>query len=110
LAALRRRLPDAVGAVDLIVGTSAGSALAAALRCGVAVEDIVDHQHGTPLALLPSLSEMDRDAGGPLPPLPRMRVGSPRLLLSTAPAPPPVYPRVAARAVLPQGRAPHTAQ
>jgi NTE family protein len=109
LAALQRRLPYAVGAVDLIVGTSAGSALAAALRCGVAVEDIVDHQRGTPLALLPSLSEIDRDAGGPLPPLPRMRVGSPRLLLSTALAPHRVYPWVAASALLPQGRARHTA-
>ena len=109
LAALQRRLPYAVGAVDLIVGTSAGSALAAALRCGVAVEDIVEHQRGTPLALLPSLSEIDRDAGGPLPPLPRMGVGSPRLLLSTALAPHRVYPWVAASALLPQGRARHTA-
>ena len=108
LAALQRRLPYPVGAVDLIVGTSAGSALAAALRCGVAVEDIVEHQRGTALALLPDLSEIDRDAGGPLPPLPRMRVGSPRLLLSTALAPHRVYPWVAASALVPQGRARHT--
>src|SRR4029453_18224669 len=93
----------------LIVGTSAGIAVPAALRCGVAVEDIVDHQRGTPLALLPSLSEIDRDAGGPRPPLPRMRVASPRLLLSTALAPHRVYPWVAASALLPQGRARHTA-
>jgi NTE family protein len=108
LAALQRRLPYPVGAVDLIVGTSAGSALAAALRCGVAVEDVVEHQRGTALALLPDLSAIDRDAGGPLPPLPRMRVGSPRLLLSTALAPHRVYPWVAASALLPQGRARHT--
>jgi len=108
LAALQRRLPYPVGAVDLIVGTSAGSALAAALRCGVSVEDIVEHQRGTVLALLPDLSEIDRDAGGPLPPLPRMRVGSPRLLLSTALAPHRVYPWVAASALVPQGRARHT--
>jgi NTE family protein len=108
LAALQRRLPYAVGAVDLIVGTSAGSALAAALRCGVAVDDIVEHQRGTVLALLPDLSEIDRDAGGPLPPLPRMRVGSPRLLVSTALAPHRVYPWVAASALVPQGRARHT--
>jgi NTE family protein len=108
LAALQRRLPYPVGAVDLIVGTSAGSALAAALRCGVAVEDIVEHQRGRALALLPDLNEIDRDAGGPLPPLPRMRVGSPRLLLSTALAPHRVYPWVAASALVPQGRARHT--
>jgi len=105
LAALQARLPYPVGAVDHIVGTSAGSALAAALRCGVAVEDIVEHQRGTALALLPDLSEIDRDAGGPLPPLPQMRVGSPRLLLSTALAPHRVHPWVAASALLPRGRA-----
>jgi NTE family protein len=108
LAALQRRLPYPLGAVDLIVGTSAGSALAAALRCGVAVDDIVEHQRGTALALLPALSEIDRDAGGPLPPLPRMRVGSPRLLLSTALAPHRVHPWVAASGLVPQGRARHT--
>jgi NTE family protein len=108
LAALQRRLPYPLGAVDLIVGTSAGSAMAAALRCGVAVEDIVEHQRGTPLALLPQLSEIDRDAGGPLPPLPRMRVGSPRLLISTALAPHRMHPWVAASALVPQGRARHT--
>src|SRR6266511_4910648 len=108
LAALQRQLPYAVGTVDLIVGTSAGSALAAALRCGVSVEDIVEHQRGTVLALLPDLSEIDRDAGGLLPPLPRMRVGSPRLLLNTALAPHRVYPWVAASALVPQGRARHT--
>jgi len=108
LAALQRRLPYPLGAVDLIVGTSAGSALATALRCGVGVEDIVEHQRGTPLALLPQLSEIDRDAGSPLPPLPRMRVGSPRLLISTALAPHRMHPWVAASALVPQGRARHT--
>jgi NTE family protein len=109
LAALQRRLPYPLGAVDLIVGTSAGSVMAAALRCGVAVDDIVEHQRGGPLALLPALGEIDRDAGGPLPPLPRMRVGSPRLLLSTALAPHRVHPWVAASALVLQGRARHTA-
>jgi NTE family protein len=108
LDALQRRLPYPVGTVDLVVGTSAGSALAAALRCGVAVEDIVEHQRGTALALVPDLSEIDRDAGGPLPPLPRMRVGSPRLLLSLALARHRVHPWVVASALLPQGRARHT--
>ena len=108
LAALQRRLPYPVGTVDLIVGTSAGSALAAALRCGVPVEDVVELQRGTAMALLPGLSEIDRDAGGPLPPLPRMRVGSPRLLLSMALAPHRVHPWVVASALVPQGRARHT--
>ena len=38
LVALQRRLPVPLGAVDLIVGTSAGSIMAAALRCGVGVD------------------------------------------------------------------------
>ena len=49
LVALQERLPVPVGEVDLIVGTSAGSVLAAALRCGVGVEEIAAHQRGVPL-------------------------------------------------------------
>lgn len=102
LVTLQERLPCPIGAVDLVQGTSAGGILAAALRCGVEVEDIVDHQRGSSLAL-PSLDEMDRD-GGALPPLPRMQIGSPRLLVSTALAPHRVHPWVAASALLLVGR------
>ena len=35
LPALQDRLPCPLGEVDLIIGTSAGSVIAAALRCGV---------------------------------------------------------------------------
>ena len=86
LVALQEQLPFPLGAVDLVVGTSAGSILAAALRCGVAVEEIVEHQRGSRLVMLPHLAEMERDAGA-LPPLPRMRIGSPRLLAAAALAP-----------------------
>lgn len=103
LAALQDRLPRRLGAVDLVVGTSAGSILAAALRCGVDVEQIVEHQRGSPLVGLPHLSQLDRDAG-PLPPLPRLRIGSPGLLASTARAPHRVRPWVAASGLLLQGR------
>lgn len=108
LAALQERLPCPVGDVDLLVGTSAGSVLAAALRCGVAVDDIVAHQRGSAMAPLPHLHELDRDSGGALPPLPRLRIGSARLLASTALAPHRVHPWVAASALVPQGRAKHT--
>jgi NTE family protein len=108
LDALRWRLPYPVGSVDLIVGTSAGSVLAAALRCGVGVDDIVEYQRGAALGLLPDLGEIDREAGGPLPPLPQMRVGSPQLLLSAALAPHRIHPWVAASALMPHGRARHT--
>jgi NTE family protein len=106
LVALQERLATPLGDLDLIVGTSAGSVLAAALRCGVGVDEIADHQRGVPLVALPDLRELDRDAG-PLPPLPRMRLGSPRLLASTARAPHRVHPWVAASALILQGRARH---
>jgi NTE family protein len=103
LVALQRRLPVPLGEVDLIVGTSAGSIMAAALRCGVGVDEIVEHQRGGRLLTLPHLSELDRDAG-PLPSLPRLRIGSPRLLARTALAPHRVRPWVAASALVLQGR------
>jgi len=106
LVALQERLPVPVGEVELIVGTSAGSVVAAALRCGVAVEEIAEHQRGGSLTALPDLSELDRDSG-PLPPLPRLRLGSPRLLASTARAPHRVHPWVAASSLIPPGRARH---
>src|SRR4029453_7733696 len=83
LAALQRRLASPGGAVDLIVVTSAGSVMAAALRCGVTVDDIVEHQRGTALVLLPALSEIDRDACGPRQPPPPLRGRPPRPLLRT---------------------------
>jgi NTE family protein len=103
LAALQQQLRSPLGEVDLIVGTSAGSVLAAALRSGVDVERIVAHQRGSALSGLPDLSQLDREAG-PLPPLPRLRMGSPRLLATTALAPHRVHPWVAASGLLPRGR------
>src|SRR2546430_12346204 len=103
LAALQERVPYPLGGGALVVGPSAGSGLAAGLRCGVGVDDIVAHQGGSRLAALPHLGELDRDAG-PWPPLPRMRIGSPRLLFGTALAPHRVHPWVAASALVLQGR------
>jgi NTE family protein len=103
LVALQERLARPLGSADLIVGTSAGSVMAAALRCGFDVEQIVEHQRGSRLVTLPHLSHFDRDSG-PLPRLPRLRIGSPRLLASTARAPHRVLPWVAASGLVPQGR------
>jgi NTE family protein len=107
LTALQDQLPYPIGAVGTVVGTSAGSVLAAALRCGVDVQEIVAHQRGSALSELPHLDELDRDAGGPLPPIPRIRPGSPRLVLNTVRAPHRIHPWVAASAFVPQGRARH---
>jgi NTE family protein len=106
LAALQERLPGPVGDVDLMVGTSAGSVMAAALRCGVDVREIVEHQRGARVAGLPRLAELDHEAGA-WPPLPRLRIGSPRLLATTALAPHRVHPWVAASALALEGRAQH---
>jgi NTE family protein len=78
------------------------------LRCGVAVDDIVAHQRGDPLPVLPHLAELDEESG-PLPPMPRLRLGSPRLLASSVRAPHRVHPWVAASALLPEGRGRHHA-
>jgi NTE family protein len=106
LAALQERVGRPLEDAEIIVGTSAGSVIAASLRCGVPVETIVAHQRGVPLASIPDLADLDRDSGAH-PPLPRMRLGSPRLLASTARAPHRVHPWVAASALVPQGRAQH---
>jgi NTE family protein len=103
LVAVQDRLAVPIGEVDLLVGTSVGSILTVALRCGLSVEEIVAHQRGGPVAALPRLDDLDRDAG-PRPPRPRMRIGSPRLLATTARAPRRVHPWVAASALAPQGR------
>jgi NTE family protein len=106
LGALEERIGRSLRDVDLMVGTSAGAVLAAALRCGMDVDAIVAHQRGAAHAALPLLSDLDRDSGR-LPPLPRLALGSTRLLASTARAPHRVHPWVAASALVPQGRARH---
>ncbi len=107
LVALQQRLDRPLGEADLVVGTSAGSVLAAALRCGVSVDEIVAHQRGEAHVELPRLQELDRDSGGPLPPLPRLRLGSPRLLASTVWSPRRIHPLVAVSALVPKGRSQH---
>jgi len=46
LACLQDRLPCPAGDVDVIVGTSAGAVLAAALRCHASVEEMMAWQRG----------------------------------------------------------------
>ena len=108
LVALQQRLDRPLHGVDMIVGTSAGSLLAAALRCAVPLESVLEHQRGGVFAALPHVAELDRDSGR-RPPLPRLRLGSPKLLARLAKAPHRVHLQVAASAFLPQGRAQHQA-
>lgn len=105
LPAVQERLPCPAGEVDVIVGTSAGSVLAAALRCGVSVGEMVAYQRGEPAGPLAGTSS-DLTAG-PWPPLPQLQFGSPRLMLATLLTPHRVHPSVGASAWLPRGRGNH---
>jgi NTE family protein len=90
---------------EVLIGTSAGSVLAAFLGCGIGVEQLLNHQRGIVVPGDPQISyDPDRDSGGALPPRPRLRIGSPRGVLSSALRPWRVTPMGALSAVLPQGR------
>ncbi len=105
---VQQRLAVPLGDADLIVGTSAGSVLAAALRCGVTLDEITALQRGETAPALRDAGVRDLD-DGPLPPRPHLRAGSPRLMLTTLLAPHRVHPGVGASAWLPRGRGRHEA-
>ncbi len=108
LTCLQDRLPLAAAEADLIVGTSAGSVLAAALRCGASFEEMGAWQCGDAAGLLgesAALAAMD----SPLPPLPHLRIGSVQLAAAGLLRPHRVPPWVGAAAWLPQGRGQHAA-
>jgi NTE family protein len=93
---------DARGA-DTLVGTSAGSIAAAFLASGVSVDTMRNHQLGRPD---PEDTRIDYDYSSdrPLPPLPRLRLGSRSLLVHTARHPRQVTPMAAFTALLLEGR------
>ncbi len=91
--------------VEVCVGTSAGSVLAALLGCGVGVDVVLRHQQAVPLPADPDISwDYDRDSGGALPPRPGLAVGSPPLLLAAARRPRAMSPLAAFAGALPRGR------
>jgi len=106
LAALTVRLDRPLGDLDLVLGTSAGSVLGAALRCGVDVCELIRHQRGNQADdRLPGIRTLDRETGDGLPPVPLPWIGSPRLLAAAARAPWSMNPVIAAAGLLPVGRA-----
>ncbi len=106
LRAVAERMPCPVGEVDMLVGTSAGSVLAAALRCRVSVDELIAFQRGEAVGVLAhGVHDLH---GGPLPPLPHLRVGSPRLMAASLFTPHRVHPWVGASAWLPRGRGRHS--
>ena len=106
LAAVQDRLPVPAGELDVVLGTSAGSVLAAALRSGFTVADLVAHQSGGPAGPLSAIGSPDL-GGAAMPPRPQLRIGSPRLLRTVLRAPRRVHPWVVVNACLPRGRAEH---
>ena len=90
---------------DVLIGTSAGSVLAAFLGCDVSVQSLLNHQKGVVVEGDPAIDyDYDSDGGGALPPRPKLRIGSPRGVLSSALHPRRTTPMMALSAVLPQGR------
>jgi NTE family protein len=106
LVRLQEGLPGPVAEVDLIVGTSAGSVLAAALRCRASLAEITAWQHGNVTGKLSESAALAAQEG-PLPPLPYPRPGS--LPLAYAALTLQVPPWVGASGWLPHGRGQHAA-
>ncbi|WP_214405153.1 patatin-like phospholipase family protein [Pseudonocardia lacus] len=114
LANLAEHVDRPLGEVDLLLGTSAGSVLGAALRCGMTVDELVAHQRGAAPAEiapdldggdLPDMRTIERESGDGRPPLPLPWIGSPRLLAAAAAHPLRTNPVIAASGLLPAGRA-----
>jgi NTE family protein len=102
-------LSDTVGLdprdAEVLIGTSAGSVLAASLGCGMSIETLANHQAGTPAEGDPVVEyDYEHDTGGSLPPLPKLKLGSKGLLFTATIHPWKVTPMAALSAVIPQGR------
>ncbi len=105
LYALEQSLGMDVRDMDVIIGTSAGSIMAAVLSNDVPLEAVLRHQRGRARADDVRIDwDYDSDSGSALPPLPMLGVGSPRLLARVARHPSRFRPITAASALLPKGR------
>lgn len=89
---------------EVIVGTSAGSVLAALLGAGVAVDDLRNSQLGLPVEGWELQYDHESGAGGATPARPHLGIGSRSLLWNTLRHPRTVTPMAAVSAVLPAGR------
>lgn len=93
------------GSADMLVGTSAGSVLAAFLGAGVGLDTIHHHQLGIPGASDQVIDyDVAGDGGGPLPQRPQLRMGSRGLALRAALHPRRYPPAAALSSLLPRGR------
>jgi NTE family protein len=106
LPAVQDLLPRPLNDADVIVGTSAGSVLAAALRCRASIDEMIAYQRGEAVGVLRNTGPSTIEHG-PLPPWPHLRVGSPPLMLASLLKPHRVHPSVGASAWLLRGRGQH---
>lgn len=93
--------------VDVLVGSSAGSVLAAMIASGVSVRELLEHQRGEANPLNPldrAGFDHDSSVGGSLPERPPLRLGSARLLGQVVRHPVRLGALTAVAAVLPPGR------
>lgn len=107
LPAVQERIGRPLGELSLVLGTSAGSVLGAALRCGMGVDELLDHQRGADVTDdggLPDMRTLEHESGDGRPPLPLPWIGSPRLVARAVVAPRSVNAVVAAAGLLPAGR------
>lgn len=88
---------------EVIIGTSAGSVLAAFLANDVTPRQLLNHQRGIVEPGDPVI-EYDADAEGALPQLPKLGIGSARLLKTVARHPRKVTPLTALASITPKGR------
>ncbi|HVE98934.1 MAG TPA: patatin-like phospholipase family protein [Mycobacteriales bacterium] len=103
LTAVEERLGWDTTTADVIIGTSAGSVLAAFLGSGVRARTLLNHQRGV-IAPGDPLVSYDYESAKAMPSMPRMRLGSPSLLVRTALHPRRVTPMTAMTAGFLEGR------
>jgi NTE family protein len=90
---------------DVLVGTSAGSVLAALLGCTVPVETLVNNQRGVVAPGDPQVDfDPDTSSGGPLPPRPKLGIGSTALLAHALRNPRRMPPLAVLSGLAPRGR------
>lgn len=90
---------------DVLVGTSAGSVVAAVLGCGIGVGTLANHQRGRLEPDDPMIDfDHDADSGGALPPRPGLGIGSAALVARTLVNPRRFPPLAAVAAWAPRGR------
>jgi len=90
--------------VDIVVGTSAGSVVAALIGAGLPVDDLLRHQRGRRMSREVALDwSYDDSTGGSLPRRPRLAVGSPALLRRSLTRPRQVPPLAVLAALTPPG-------